>query len=262
VNPVGARPARILIIAGSDSSGGAGIQADIKTAAALGAYAMTAITAITAQDTERVHAVHPVPAAIVREQMLACLNDIGADAIKTGMLGSADVVETVAGVLAEHAKGIPLVIDPVMASTSGTAFLDEDAILALRAHLMPLAALVTPNDLEVRRLFLGASPTAFLIKGGHREDSRGVVDVLMHQGRQRDFVSPRIPTKNTHGTGCTLATAIACGLGQGMALEDAIVRARAYVHEAIRTAPGLGRGQGPLNHMHGLNPGKIPAEPL
>jgi len=247
------KPARILIIAGSDSSGGAGIQADIKTATALGCYAMTALTAVTVQDTRAVHKIHPIPADIVREQIFACLDDIGADAIKTGMLGSAEVVEVVADTLAKYAKGIPLVVDPVMASTSGTEFLDDRAIDALRTKLLPLATLVTPNDPEVRRLSLPIPGVGVLLKGGHRNDARGVVDSLIGpDGSHFDFVAPRIDTTNSHGTGCTLATAIACGLGQGMSLRDAIARAHAYVHEAIRSAPGFGKGHGPLNHMHPL----------
>jgi len=245
-------PPRILSIAGSDSSGGAGIQADIKTAAALGAYAMTAITAVTAQDTTGVHAVQLMPPDLVRAQILACLDDIGADAIKTGMLGSAAIVEVVSETLAKHAKGIPLVVDPVMVSTSGTTLLDEDALDVLKRKLIPLATLVTPNDIEVRRLSLPVSGVSFLVKGGHREDVRGVVDGLIGaDGSYREFIVPRIATKHTHGTGCTLAMAIACGLGEGMALQDAVARASAFVHEAIKTAPGFGRGKGPLNHMHG-----------
>lgn len=249
------RPARILIIAGSDSSGGAGIQADIKTAAALGAYAMTAITAVTVQDTERVHAVHALPPAIVREQILATLDDIGADALKTGMLGSAETVAAVADALEASARGIPLVVDPVMASTSGTDFLDDDAIAMLKRRLLPLATLVTPNDVEMRRLGPPLNGVSYLVKGGHRRDVRGVVDTLMEaDGAYREYISPRIATTSTHGTGCTLATAIACGLGDAMSLRDAVARAHAFVHEAIRTAPGFGRGHGPLNHMHGQEP--------
>ena len=246
-------PARILAIGGSDSSGGAGIQADIKTATALGAYAMTAVTAVTVQDTAGVRNIHPIPAEIVRDQILACLDDIGADAIKTGMLVSAEMVETVADVLAKRTKGAPLVVDPVMASTSGTVFLDDKAIEALRRRLIPIATVVTPNDAEARRLGLLVPGVAFLVKGGHREDARGVVDALMEaDGGYREFISPRIETTSTHGTGCTLAMAIACGLGAGMQLKDAVAQAHAFVHEAIRMAPGLGRGHGPLNHMHRL----------
>jgi hydroxymethylpyrimidine/phosphomethylpyrimidine kinase len=166
------------------------------------------------------------------------------------MLGSAEMVETVAATLKEHAQGIPLVVDPVMASTSGTEFLDDDAIKALKRYLIPLASLVTPNDIEVRQLALAMPEAPFLVKGGHRKDARGVVDVLMlSDGAKREFVAPLIDTTNTHGTGCALATAIACGLGEGMALSDAVARAHAFVHEAIRTAPGFGRGHGPLNFL-------------
>jgi hydroxymethylpyrimidine/phosphomethylpyrimidine kinase len=253
------KPARILIIAGSDSSGGAGIQADIKTATALGCYAMTAVTAVTVQDTRAVHKIHPIPADIVREQIFACLDDIGADAIKTGMLGSAEVVEAVADTLAKHAKGIPLVVDPVMASTSGTEFLDERAIDVLNRRLIPLATLVTPNLDEAKKLgheipegVKTEFPVAVLLKGGHSPLGEFIEDSLILPTGVEDFLSPRIESTNTHGTGCTLATAIACGLGQGMSLRDAVARAHAYVHEAIRTAPGFGKGHGPLNHMHGL----------
>jgi hydroxymethylpyrimidine/phosphomethylpyrimidine kinase len=265
------KPARVLIIAGSDSSGGAGIQADIKTATALGAYAMTAVTAVTAQDTTGVHTIFPIPPRIVREQILACLNDIGADAIKTGMLGSAELVEVVAETLAEYAKDIPLVVDPVMASTSGSQFLDDDALKALKCSLVPLATLITPNEPEFQRLsasfeevgevvgqgksiapFLAFGVRAILVKGGHSEGGGEIVDFLYHADGESKFASTRLDTTNTHGTGCTLSTAIACGLGEGMALKDAVARAHAFVHEAIRTAPGFGRGRGPLNHMHAL----------
>jgi hydroxymethylpyrimidine/phosphomethylpyrimidine kinase len=254
-----ASPARILIIAGSDSSGGAGIQADIKTATALGAYAMTAITAVTVQDTQRVHSIHPIPPQVVRDQILACLNDIGADAIKTGMLNSAELVTMVADTLSEHARGIPLVVDPVMISTSGTALLDDDAVELLKTRLLPLATLVTPNLPEFLRL-TGSQPGrlvaphagagAMLLTGGHALEDR-VVDTLFDPARDGpvEFGSQRIDTKHTHGTGCTLATAIAVGLGQGLPLIEAIERARVFVHEAIRTAPGFGRGQGPINHF-------------
>jgi len=250
------QPPRILAIAGSDSSGGAGIQADIKTATALGAYAMTAITAVTAQDTTGVHAVHLMPPELVRAQIIACLDDIGADAIKTGMLGSAAIVEIVSETLATHAKGIPLVVDPVMVSTSGTALLDEDGVDVLKRKLIPLATLVTPNDIEVRKLVLPVPGVSFLIKGGHREDARGVVDGLIGaDGSYKEFIAPRIVTNHTHGTGCTLAMAVACELGRGATLQDAVARASAFVHEAIKTAPGFGRGHGPLNHMHGRERG-------
>lgn len=257
-------PARILIIAGSDSSGGAGIQADIKTATALGAYAMTAVTAITVQDTTGVHGIHPIPPEIVRDQILACLGDIGADAIKAGMLGSAEMVEAVADTLSKHAKAIPLVVDPVMASTSGKEFLDDRAIEALKARLLPLATLVTPNIPEFAKLtdadladdappiraLSQARIRAVLVKGGHDEGEEAIDTLIGSDGVVAEFRSPRIDTRHTHGSGCTLATAIACGLGEGMSLRDAVARAHSFVHGAIRTAPGFGRGRGPLNHMH------------
>jgi len=267
-----AKPPRILIIAGSDSSGGAGIQADIKTVTALGAYAMTAITAVTAQDTMGVHAVHLLPPELVRAQIIACLNDIGADVIKIGMLGSADICEAVAGELEAHARAIPLVIDPVMASTSGTKLLDDDTLTMTKSRLFPLATLVTLNIPEaeilsgvsicsedelieaVRRLGL-IRAKAILIKGGHATwKAAEVVDSLFEVDSDESFYfeSPRVDTKNTHGTGCTLATAIAVGLAQGLSLSDAVERAHHFVHEAIRTAPGFGSGQGPLNHMHAV----------
>ena len=258
------KPARILIIAGSDSSGGAGIQAGIKTAAAFGAYAMTAITAVTVQNTKGVEAIHAVPPKIVRDQILACLNDIGADAIVVGMLFSAPIVRAVAGALASHARGVPIVVDPVMISTSGAALLDDSAVETLKKHLLPLATLVTPNLPETLRLtgIRGTRPRdmrhaaarlremgakAVLIKGGH--STRSTIDDLLVWDMGEDVLAfPRIKTRHTHGTGCTLAAAIACGLGQGLSLPLAVARAREYVQRAIATAPGFGHGHGPLNH--------------
>ncbi len=262
--------ARLLIIAGSDSSGGAGIQADIKTATALGAYAMTAITAVTAQDTRGVHAIHSIPAAIVREQIAWTLADIGADAIKIGMLGSAEIVEAVAEVLAKHAKGIPIVVDPVLAATSGTALIDGAGQIAIKTLLFPLAALITPNIPEAE-ILSGVSISglddviraaevlciggakAVLVKGGHAKEAE-VSDTLVLSGSPQSyhFKSPRIDTPHTHGTGCTLATAIAVGLGQGLPLHNAAERAHRFVQDAIGTAPGFGAGRGPLNHMHAI----------
>ena len=259
---------RLLVIAGSDSSGGAGIQADIKTATALGVYAMTAVTAVTVQDTRGVHDIHPIPARIVRDQVVFALGDIGADAIKIGMLGSAETAAAVAKILERTAKSIPLVLDPVMASTSGTQFLDDDALEVLRSRLIPVATLLTPNLPEARRLSgtaigeegeivpaaqrlraLGA--TAVLIKGGHAPGDT-VRDILVTQERTEIFEKPRLASRSTHGTGCTLATAIACGLAQGLLLSDAVRRARDFVQAAIASAPDLGRGIGPLNHMHAI----------
>jgi len=261
------RPSRLLAIAGSDSSGGAGIQADIKTATALGAYAMTAITAVTAQDTMGVHAVALMSPALVVSQIRACLDDIGADAIKIGMLGSADIADAVADTLRRHATGIPLVLDPVLVSTSGTALVDEAGVKILRKRLIPLSTLVTPNipeaealtgivcsdDAGIRRAgekFLAMGAKAALIKGGHGRGENLVDTLITHEGREA-FSFPRIDTPHTHGTGCTYATAIAVGLAEGRGLEDAVTRAVHYLRSAIETAPGLGRGHGPLNHMHG-----------
>ncbi len=252
-------PARLLVVGGSDSSGGAGIQADVKTATALGVYAMTAITAVTAQDTTGVQAIELMPPALVRAQIICCLSDIGADAIKIGMLGSADIANAVADTLEQHAHGIPLVLDPVLASTSGTPLMDEAGIEVLKTRLIPISALVAPNLPELQILTSGEHPdrlitfgaAAVLVKGGHAEGDF-TIDIL-HTGKTvSTFRNVRLDTPHTHGTGCTLATAIACGLAQGMTLVDAVTRARDFVQEAIATAPGLGRGHGPLNHMHGI----------
>lgn len=236
------KPARVLIIAGSDSSGGAGIQADIKTTQAFGCYAQTAITAVTVQDTRRIRAIHFLPPGIVVAQIEACLGDIGADAIKIGMLGSAKLIKAVAAVLPRR---IPIVLDPVMASTSGKRFLDKAAIAALKKHLVPLVALVTPNIPEARVLGGLDEARAVLIKGGHATNET-VDDVLTWKGGVETYAYPRIKTKHTHGTGCVLSTAIACGLAQKLSLPLAVGRAREYLQKAIQTAPGLGKGRGPL----------------
>ncbi|MGF1641333.1 MAG: bifunctional hydroxymethylpyrimidine kinase/phosphomethylpyrimidine kinase [Rhodospirillales bacterium] len=260
---------RVLIVAGSDSGGGAGIQADIKTVTALGGYAMTAITALTAQNTEGVFDIHEVPPAFVARQMRVVLDDLGADCIKIGMLHRPEVVEAVCDVLAAEGAGIPVVVDPVMVAKGGHALLTPDATSALR-RLVPMARILTPNLPEAEVLaecqgleagalaarLLALGPEAVLLKGGHRPGPM-VVDLLVEaSGFTETFESPRIDTPHTHGTGCTLASAIATGLAQGMAIRDAVIRARAYVLEAIRTAPGYGRGHGPLNHAHPI--GRFP----
>lgn len=262
---------RVLIVAGSDPSGGAGIQADIKTVTALGGYAMTAITALTAQNTEGVFGVHEVPPAFIAQQIRLVLGDIGADCIKIGMLHSAEVIATVADVLAADAHGVPLVLDPVMVAKGGHALLAPDAVASLKAHLVGRARIITPNlpeavalagaeggeggaglGLATRVLALG--PEAVLLKGGHGTGN-DVTDILLEAGAEPEiFVTPRLNTRHTHGTGCTLASAIATGLAQGLALQAAVARARAYVWEAIRTAPGYGKGHGPLNHGHTVRP--------
>jgi hydroxymethylpyrimidine/phosphomethylpyrimidine kinase len=253
----------ILVIAGSDSSGGAGLQADLKTAQAFGVYAQTAVTAVTVQDTGKVHSVNPVTPAIVRAQIAAALNDIGADAIKIGMLGNGDIAAAVADAL--EGMDIPLVLDTVLLSSSGTPLLDAAGIDILKQRLIPRATLVTPNLPEAEALtgimpdsehrlrnaamaFKLLSAENVLFKGGHGEGNT-VRDVLWSGGAFIAFEAPRQHTRHTHGTGCTLATAIACGLAQKRSLNDAVARAHAYVQEAMRNAPGLGQGAGPLNHQ-------------
>ena len=252
---------RVLIVAGSDSGGGAGVQADLKTCMALGAYAGTAITALTAQDTHGVKGVFPVPPAFVQQQMLAVLDDIGADAVKTGMLGDAAVIDAVAAVLS--GRHLPLVLDPVMVAKGGARLLDPAALHALR-RLIPLATLLTPNIPEAEALLghpipdasaaLTAAPAllalgarAVLLKGGHLPGPT-TKDILATASGLETLENPRIDTRHTHGTGCTLASAIAAGLSQGLPLSEAVRRARRYVQSAIAAAPGLGGGHGPLNH--------------
>jgi hydroxymethylpyrimidine/phosphomethylpyrimidine kinase len=255
---------RVLIVAGSDSGGGAGIQADIKAVTAMDGFAATAITALTAQNTLGVHGVVPVDPAFIAQQIEVVLSDIGADAIKTGMLHSADVIGTVVRCLDERAAGVPVVVDPVMVAKGGHRLLLNEAETALRDRLLPRAALLTPNlpeaevlvgfpvrdEADMKRaadklMALGAK--AVLMKGGHLEGDR-LVDLLVRPSGVDRFEDTRIPSRSTHGTGCTLASAIAAGLAQKMSLHDAVARARLYVRQAIATAPGFGAGHGPLNH--------------
>jgi hydroxymethylpyrimidine/phosphomethylpyrimidine kinase len=257
---------RVLIIAGSDSGGGAGIQADIKAVTALDGFAMTAVTALTAQNTRGVHGVMPVPVEFIRQQIQVVLDDIGADAIKTGMLGSVPVIEIVAEQLTALSGRIPIVIDPVMVAKGGHRLLDAEATASVIRLLLPLADLLTPNAPEAsaltglpvgtvdemrtagrRLLDLGAG--AVLMKGGHLPGDV-LTDLLLTPTGEVLFTGQRLATPHTHGTGCTLASAIACGLAQGLALEPAVARARRYVAAAIATAPGFGGGHGPLNHSH------------
>nr|MEA2799129.1 hydroxymethylpyrimidine/phosphomethylpyrimidine kinase [Phenylobacterium sp.] len=254
---------RVLIIAGSDSGGGAGVQADIKTVTALGGYAATAITAVTVQNTLGVRGVHPIPVDIIEAQARAVLDDIGADGIKTGMLGDRAVVEAVSRILLS-APAVPAVIDPVMVAKGGASLLAADAVDALKALLIPRAALLTPNAPEAEALtglavvttddlrrageaLLVAGAQAVLMKGGHVPGAR-VVDILMTPAGETVFETERIETRHTHGTGCTLASACATGLAQGLSLTEAVARAWAYVQEALLRAPGFGRGHGPLDH--------------
>lgn len=255
---------RVLIVAGSDSGGGAGIQADLKTTLALGAFGMTAITALTAQNTRGVHGMFAVPGDFIRQQMRVVLDDLGADAIKTGMLGDSATIDAVCDELASRARGIPLVVDPVMVAKGGHALLAADAVATLRRRLLPMATVLTPNLPEAETLLGRAIPDAaamrdaapallalgvpaVLLKGGHLAGDE-VLDLLATADGVEEFRSPRIDTPHTHGTGCTLASAVATSLAQGMALRDAVVRARGYVHAAIAAAPGFGHGHGPLNH--------------
>lgn len=259
---------RVLVIAGSDSGGGAGIQADIKTITALGGYAATAITAVTVQNTLGVTGVHPIPLDIITAQARAVLDDIGADAIKTGMLGDVGVVEVVAAAL-DYAKGVSAVVDPVMVAKGGASLLADAAIGAVKSLMIPRAALLTPNAPEAAALtgltvettddlrrageaLLALGAKAVLMKGGHILSGDGagdrVVDVLMTSAGETTFEGERIDTRHTHGTGCTLASACATGLAQGLPLEQAVARAWNYVHEAMLRAPGLGQGHGPLDH--------------
>jgi hydroxymethylpyrimidine/phosphomethylpyrimidine kinase len=254
---------RVLVIAGSDSGGGAGIQADIKTVTALGGYAATAITAVTVQNTLGVTGIHPIPTAVVEAQARAVLDDIGADAIKTGMLGDVAMVEAVARIL-DGARDVPAVIDPVMVAKGGQALLPDPAVAAVRRLLAPRAALLTPNapeafalcgvevtDLDGQRragaALLRMGARAVLMKGGH-VPGETVVDLLITADGETAFEGPRLDSRHTHGTGCTLASACAAGLAQGLPLGDAVARAWFYVAEALRRAPGLGRGHGPLDH--------------
>ena len=252
--------ARILVVAGSDSGGGAGIQADIKTITCLGGYAMTAVTAVTVQNTLGVQGIFAVPAAVVAAQMRACIDDIGVDAVKIGMIGSVETVLAVADVLA--GLRVPVVLDPVMVAKGGAKLLSDDAAAALIERLLPLAAVVTPNTPELMTLtgteiedeadallaaqeLLLQGPAAVLAKGGHLPGDR-LTDWLVTRGGHQAFTSDRVATRHTHGTGCTLAAALACGLGQGMALAEAGVLARAFVAKGIARAPGFGAGHGPL----------------
>ena len=259
---------RVLIVAGSVSGGGAGIQADVKTVTALDGFAATAITALTIQNTLGVAAVHPVPPEIVAGQMEAVLADIGADCVKTGMLGDAAIIAAVADVLERLAPEVPLVVDPVMLATSGAALLHGSATEALIGLLVRRARLLTPNIPEAAVLLgraipdrdamaraalelLGLGCAAVLLKGGHLDDNGpDVVDLLATADGVTAFAGLRLASRSTHGTGCTLASAVACGLAQGLDLAAAVGRARAYVRRAIETAPGLGHGHGPLNHAH------------
>ena len=253
-----------LTIAGSDSGGGAGIQADLKTFAALGVYGTCAITAITAQNTQRVTDVFELPPGLVAAQIDAVVSDIGADAVKTGMLSSAAIIEVVAAKVREHDLR-PLVVDPVMVAKSGNRLLREDAIAALRDQIVPLATVLTPNLPEAEVLLgrplatwddiragaqelvsLGAQ--AVVMKGGHREGI-AVVDLLYDGHEFHEFTATRVDTTNTHGTGCTFASAIAAALAKGEGVRSSIAMAKAYVTKALQMSYPVGHGHGPVHHF-------------
>jgi hydroxymethylpyrimidine/phosphomethylpyrimidine kinase len=257
---------RVLSIAGSDSGGGAGIQADLKTFAALGCYGMTAITALTAQNTRGVRSIHGVPPAMLRDQIDAVIEDIGAHAVKIGMLHAPEIVAVVAGAIDRHAlKNV--VLDPVMVATSGAVLIETPAVEMLVRELFPRADLVTPNldeaslltgrslhsleDMESAALGLMArGARAVLVKGGHLPGETVADLLLTADGERRVMSAPRIETANTHGTGCTLSSAVAAHLALGASLPEAVSRARAYVWEALRAGAPVrtGAGSGPLDH--------------
>jgi hydroxymethylpyrimidine/phosphomethylpyrimidine kinase len=270
---VGTTPPRLLTIAGSDSGGGAGLQADLKTFAAHGAYGMSVVTAVTAQNTRAVTAVHELPPAVVAAQLDAVFDDIGVDAVKIGMLASAPIVEAVAERLAAwRARGQapPVVLDPVMVAKSGAPLLRDDAVEALAGRLLPLATLLTPNLPEAARLVglpvgsseerrqaaraLARGGPAVLLKGGHAPGDE-VEDLLFDGERFHAFRGPRLATTSTHGTGCTLSSAIACRLALGEPLARAVECGIGYLRGALAAAFPLGHGQGPVNHLYRLPAG-------
>lgn len=266
--PLVTSPPRIptaLTIAGSDSGGGAGVQADLKAFEAHGVFGMSVLTAITAQNTRAVTAVHAIPTDVIAAQIDAVADDLPIGAVKTGMLASVDVVEAVADGIARHALA-PVVVDPVMISKSGHALLEPDAVRSVVDRMLPLAAVATPNAHEAARLvgfevrslaaarraadaILRLGPAAVLVKGGHLDDETEAVDLLVWGDGEAVFREERIDTPHTHGTGCTYASAIAANLAKGLGLEEAVGRARAYLQRAIRHALPLGGGHGPTRHF-------------
>lgn len=263
-----------LTIAGSDSGGGAGIQADLKAFSALGAYGASVITALTAQNTQEVRAIHPVPVPFIRTQLETVFDDLPVTAVKTGMLGDAAIVTEVADFMRNH-RGVPLVVDPVMLSKGGDALLRADAVQALVEKLVPLAALITPNLPEAAAMLqtqepadlagmeamaqdlLKLGPKAVLLKGGHLADDGQSPDIFFDGEQCITLPTTRIKTKNTHGTGCTLASAIAAGLAKGESPLDAVRQAKAYISAAISAADRLqiGDGHGPVHHFYAYWPG-------
>jgi len=270
MNETGRQTPSAMTIAGSDSGAGAGVQADLKTFAALGVYGTSVLTAITAQNTVAVTAVHEIPTDIIEAQIDAVVSDIGADATKTGMLSSRVIIECVTESLKKYAD-VPglrrLVVDPVMVAKSGDSLLKEEAVGTLRNLLLPMAAVVTPNipeaesltglaistDEDVRKAakeIVAMGAASVVVKGGHRE---GPATDVYYDGRNfTEFTAPRIETANTHGTGCTFASAVAAGLAKGLATEEAVGQAKEFVTEAIRRSFPIGQGHGPLNHFYKL----------
>ena len=257
---------RVLICAGSDSGGGAGIQADIKTVTALGGFASTAITALTAQNTMGVSSIIEVPINFLLEQIRVVLSDLGADCIKTGMLHNAQVIEAVSEAIEKDGGKKYLVVDPVMVAKGGHELLELSALHALKSHMIVRADLLTPNipeaelltgleisDIDTMRraayAILEMGSKAVLLKGGHLKDET-LTDILVTKDAEQTYSGPRLLTKHTHGTGCSMASAVATGIAQGDTLEMAVQRAKAYVFTAIKTAPQFGKGHGPLNHAH------------
>ncbi len=247
--------ARVLIVAGSDSGGGAGIQADIKTVTMLGGHAMTAVTAVTAQNTLGVQAVHLVPTDMVTAQMRSVIEDIGVDAVKIGMIGSAATAHAVADML--EGLDVPIVFDPVMVATSGSVLADAETIAAFE-RLMAVASVVTPNLPELAALGGEAAVLShgchLVVKGGHAEGHVVIDRLIAPGGPMRELQGKRIDTTDTHGTGCTFASALACGLASGLPIGDAFVQAIRFVRIALLSAPGLGQGHGPMGHALGLVP--------
>lgn len=260
---------RVLTIAGSDSGGGAGIQADLKTFTAFGTFGMCAVTAVTAQNTLGVQEVYELPPELIGSQIDSVCNDLGVDAAKTGMLASSAIVRVVAAKVREHQIS-PLVVDPVMVAKGGTPILADEAVDALLAELVPLATVLTPNRYEAERLtgltlrtredflkaarmLVGAGAQWVVVKGGHGDDERQCVDVATDGNSVLELAGPRFVTEHTHGTGCTFASAVAALLAGGTSIPEALRLAREYVGAAIAGAPGLGGGHGPINHLAGVS---------
>ena len=253
-----------LTIAGSDSGGGAGIQADLKTFSALGTFGCSVITAVTAQNTTGVYGIHEIPLDIIESQIDAVLNDLNPNVIKTGMLASIEVIKLISEKI-KSSKTKHIVVDPVMIAKGGDKLIQDNAVGHLISELLPLSTVVTPNIPEAQDLtgidpesdpdgaldaLAGLGPKSIFLKGGHLSGDQVIDRLRLETGETLSYENPRITSVHTHGTGCTLASAVATGLAQGLGMTESVVRARAYVLEAIRTAPGLGHGHGPLNHGH------------